>query len=336
MNAVLADLQEQKIYWVNMSEHIKDFIMNCAQCNEEMVEKPVKLPKIIISDGPLHRIIADLWQIPKDMSERASLDNHPVYKYILLCVDHVSKFTWGVLLENKEAKTITQQLNLVFHHFRRPKIFQSDNGTEFHNRLLSPLCEKLEIKKIRSSVRHSQSQGAVEKLNDFMGKSLISAFRNFKRSEEKKRFDIDFALKAFINNQNQKIDSRIGHRANKLVMEEDENIIEQVNNKVRAYYESRIHKKTCSNIKVRMRIFLVGDLKLEMETNKIVPEKPQMKNKSQKKEKQLKILTKIISIDKVQNNEVTIKIYNRPRNGMTLNGEYRVLVDYIAIAKKNR
>ena len=74
-----------------------------------------------------------------------------------------SKYTWGILLEDKEAKTITTQLNLIFNQFGKPEIFQSDNGTEFQNSLLKTLCEKLGIKKIHGSVRHPQSQGAAEK-----------------------------------------------------------------------------------------------------------------------------------------------------------------------------
>ena len=335
-NTVIQDLNEKKIYWANMSEYVRDFIANCAQCNEEMVEKPIKIPKIIISNGPLYRMIADLWQIPKDMSEEALKGSHPCYKYILLCVDHFSKFTWGVLLEDKEGKTLTKQLNLIFHHFKKPTVFQSDNGTEFRNRLMKTLCEKLGVKIIHGSVRHPQSQGAVEKLNDFMGKSMMIAFRNYKKTGTEKRFDIELALKAFINNQNQKIHSRTGWRANKLVHIEDQTIIDTVNNKVRAYYEAKVRIKTSYTIKPGMKVFLIGDLKLDKDTKKIVPQVPQMKNKSQKRQKELKILAKIINVDKIKNNEVMIKICKRPRNGMMLNGEYSSLVDYIAIAKKNR
>ena len=48
-----------------MTDDIKDYVAVCAQCNEQMIEKPMKNPKVIISKGPLKRFIADLWQIPK-------------------------------------------------------------------------------------------------------------------------------------------------------------------------------------------------------------------------------------------------------------------------------
>jgi len=170
VNTVLADLKDQNIYWAGMIDDVKKFIEICPQCNEEMILKPIKTPKVIISHGPFYRYIADLWQIPTEMSLLASDKTHPQFKYVMLCVDHFSKFTWGVLLEDKEASTLVCELRIIFNQYKVPKIFQSDNGKEFRNNSLNTLCENLGIKRIFGSVRHPQSQGAVEKLNDFLGK----------------------------------------------------------------------------------------------------------------------------------------------------------------------
>ena len=64
-----------------------------------------------------------------------------------------------------------------FHnHSDKGIIFQSDNGREFKNNILKKLCEDRNIKNIHGSPFHSQSQGAIEKLNHFVGESKRLAY----------------------------------------------------------------------------------------------------------------------------------------------------------------
>ena len=81
-------------------------------------------------------------------------------------------------------------------------------------------------------------------------------------------------------------------------------------------------------------VFLVGDLKLESQRNKIVLDAPKLKNKLQKQQQPLKIFAKIADIKNIERNEVSVKICKRPRNGMISNEEHRILFDYLAIAKR--
>ena len=99
------------------------------------------------------------------------------YQYVLMCVDHFSKYSWGALINNKEAQTIVEQLEIVFSQFGFPTILQHDNGKEFDNELLKNYCNNNGIKQIKSSIRHPQSQGAVEKLNHFLNQSLATSLK---------------------------------------------------------------------------------------------------------------------------------------------------------------
>ena len=147
----------------------------------------------------------------KQYRKQPQKKNHCYSRYVLICIDHFSESTWGVLSEDKEVRTLITQLNLIFHHFGKPEIFQADDGTEVRNRLLQTLCEQLGIKKVHGSIRHLQWQGAAEKLNDFAAKSLSKAFHFHQKSNDGERFQIEVALKAFVNNQNQEVHSKTGY-----------------------------------------------------------------------------------------------------------------------------
>jgi len=180
---------------------------------------------------------------------------------------------------------------------------------EFRNKLLSNLCEKKLIKQRHRSVRHPQSQGAVEKLNDFIGKSLKIAFADYLKNGSKERFDIENALKSWINNQKNKIHSKTGYRLNKLIMIEDKNVMEEMNKKIQDN-ENRIKVKTIEKIKPGTKVFLVGELKLDKEANKIIKgTTTTIKSKIKKSKKYNKVLAKITDVSKIKVNQVTVKVF---------------------------
>jgi len=116
---------------------------------------------------------------------------------------------------------------------------------------------------------------------------------------------------------------------------EDEKIIAEVSKKVQEHYERRIKKDSRNVIKVGSKVFLVGDVKLEKGTNKIIPEIPKLKNKLEKNRK-TKILAKVIDINNIDVNEVKIKIFNNPPTGMKIDTQYSTQLSNLALAKNER
>ena len=86
-------------------EDVSKFIGTCRFCIEEQHETTLKNPIIIQYKRLLERFICDLWQIPKNMREYFS-GHKWSSQYVLMCVDHFSKYTWGALINNKEVQTI--------------------------------------------------------------------------------------------------------------------------------------------------------------------------------------------------------------------------------------
>ena len=161
IHTVLHNIQADNIYWAKMKQDITNYIATCSDCIILKPEKVIKQSKTIETVGPLHRYIADLYQIPKNQSDAASKNSYPNYKYVLMVVDHFSKYLWGTLLENKEGSTIIQEMELIFKQFGKPKIFHSDNGREFQNKMTKQFCEDENIIIKHGNPYHPQSQGAI-------------------------------------------------------------------------------------------------------------------------------------------------------------------------------
>ena len=94
VNAVVNDLNDQKFYWAGLTEDVKKYVETCAQCNEELNVQSIKIPKIVTSNGPFYRFIADLWQISNEMTVAASSENHPNYKYIFYVLTISQNTLW--------------------------------------------------------------------------------------------------------------------------------------------------------------------------------------------------------------------------------------------------
>ena len=56
------------------------------------------------------------------------------YKYLLTCIDVLSKFAWVVPLKTKTGKELVAAFKEIFRQGRKPEKLQTDAGTEFKNR----------------------------------------------------------------------------------------------------------------------------------------------------------------------------------------------------------
>ena len=56
------------------------------------------------------------------------------YKYLLTCIDVLSKFAWVVPLKTKTGKELVAAFKEIFRQGRKPEKLQRDAGTEFKNR----------------------------------------------------------------------------------------------------------------------------------------------------------------------------------------------------------
>ena len=109
-----------------------------------MLHKPVrktfKTRHVIVYD------IDEQWQA--DLVDMSKLAQHNSgYKFLLVCIDVLSKHAWIEPLKTKTAKELKESLQKVFLlNNRQPKLFQTDKGTEFLNTLVKYMLKHRNIK----------------------------------------------------------------------------------------------------------------------------------------------------------------------------------------------
>lgn len=88
--------------------------------------------------------IDDLWQA--DLADVSSLSNqNDGCRYLLTCIDVLSKYAWAIPLKNKRALTVANAFSKIIT-YRKPVHLQTDKGSEFLNATFQKLLKDNGIK----------------------------------------------------------------------------------------------------------------------------------------------------------------------------------------------
>ncbi|KAJ8050807.1 hypothetical protein HOLleu_04145 [Holothuria leucospilota] len=102
--------------------------------NTYTLHKPVK--KNFARNRVLVNAIDHQWEM--DLADLSSLSRYNNgYKFLLTCIDVLSKFAWVIPLKNKSQGTLLQAVQTILSSGRKPRQqIYTDRGTEFVNKLL--------------------------------------------------------------------------------------------------------------------------------------------------------------------------------------------------------
>ncbi len=119
-----------KYYWPTMRVDIEKHVSQCVSCAQTKgTTKTAPILEYPLPDGPFDVVGIDLLQLPR--STQGSV-------YVLVCVDHFSRFVVLTPLPNKSATTVAHALvSHLFCPYTTPRVLLSDNGTEFKNQVLA-------------------------------------------------------------------------------------------------------------------------------------------------------------------------------------------------------
>lgn len=96
-------------------------------------------------------------------------------RYILTCIDVLSKFAWAENVKSKAGKAVASAMErILLSTTRRPKRIQSDKGTEFYNPHFRELLAKNGAKHFSSNSRHKAS--VVERFNRSLKNIIYKSF----------------------------------------------------------------------------------------------------------------------------------------------------------------
>ncbi|KAL1259008.1 hypothetical protein QQF64_009585 [Cirrhinus molitorella] len=155
-----------RFHWPGLEAEVKRFCQACPTCQCTTPQKPPPSPLIPlpIIEVPFERIGMDLvGPLPK--SARG-------HEHILVIVDYATRYPEAVPLRKATAKAIAQELFLLFSRVGIPAEILTDQGTLFMSRLMADLCRLLQVKQLRTSVYHPQTDGLVERFNQTLKQML--------------------------------------------------------------------------------------------------------------------------------------------------------------------
>ena len=101
------------------------------------------------------------------------------YKYVLSLVDIFSGFHVLMALKELTSEVVIENLNSrVYMTYGFPTSLNTDNGSVFVSKVFEDNCSSLGIHHSTSSTYHPESNGVVERSNQFVAKALASVFEN--------------------------------------------------------------------------------------------------------------------------------------------------------------
>ena len=115
------------------------------------------------------------------------------YRYLLVCIDVLSKYAWAIPLKNKTGKTITEAFKQITSEGRVPVMLHTDKGTEFLN---SEFQKYLKTEDIYFFTTENEVKGSVvERMNRTIRERL---WRYFTFTDSYKYIDvIDKLMKSY-------------------------------------------------------------------------------------------------------------------------------------------
>ena len=151
-----------RYYWTNYHNDVKNYVKTCPVCQRSDKSNGSKVQSIPVLPFP----VSDVFETmgidvigPLPTTERGN-------KYIVMMVDHGSKWTEAFATGDVTSKTIA---SLIFENiicrFGPPKKLHSDRGSNFLSRVLKKLCDLFTIHKTNTTAYHPSCNGQVERLN---------------------------------------------------------------------------------------------------------------------------------------------------------------------------
>ena len=166
VGSMVRRILNEGFYWPNMHKDAQLSRNACTICDHwnKIHQYAFLSSKTINAHFPWEWIQIDL-SGPK---KRTSKGN----EYILVIIDVFTSMVLLRPLKSKDAKEVGEALLKVFADHGFPKIIQSDNGSEFDNKIISDIVEKAAIEKRFSSAYKPPTNGLVERAVGSMSQLL--------------------------------------------------------------------------------------------------------------------------------------------------------------------
>ena len=149
----------QRFYWPGVCRDVANHCRCCPECQKAQSRRaqPAPLVPLPVMAEPFSCIAMDIvGPLPRSRSG---------HKYILVICDYATRYPEAVPLHSCEAERIAEELMKLFSRVGIPKEILTDQGSNFTSRLLAELYAMLQVRAIRTTPYHPQTDGLVERFN---------------------------------------------------------------------------------------------------------------------------------------------------------------------------
>ncbi len=143
--------------WDGMWKEVKEFISKCPVCQ--------KLQPNRVRDSKQYSSLQLRPFETVQLDTIGPLTEHRGKKYIIVFVDVFSKLTELIPVHSTGAKEAADALLHFMATYGKPRILQSDNGSQFANQVIAQLTARARLKHRFSIPYHPQGMGIVERQN---------------------------------------------------------------------------------------------------------------------------------------------------------------------------
>ncbi|XP_037931303.1 uncharacterized protein K02A2.6-like [Teleopsis dalmanni] len=149
----------ERFVWPGMAKDIAERVKLCLPCQRAKVTQHNR-SAILNFDVPNERFavihIVLIGPLPSSNG----------YRYCLTCIDRFTRWPAVVPIEDIHASTVvTALINGWIMHFGVPKQIITDQGRQFESALFNELAKLIGAKHIRTSPRHPQANGLIERFH---------------------------------------------------------------------------------------------------------------------------------------------------------------------------
>ena len=158
-----------RFYWPGVKRDVERYCQMCPECQRVSPRSTVRNPlnPMPIIETPFDRIALDIvGPLPK--TSRG-------HRYILVLVDYATRYPEALPLRAATAKAVAKELVLLFSRVGIAREVLTDQGSCFMSRVMKELLRLLQVKQLRTSVYHPQTDGLVERFNKTLKQMLKKA-----------------------------------------------------------------------------------------------------------------------------------------------------------------